>query len=173
LHVIHLLSLLTVYLSIALPYTPFFPDLNHVGRPSLRANSPYLNTAKYRDKHVLWMPSSTKSERSRLKYRNFMVAYGLLCHSLAYLAWSQGVEGIGVRGEGVEDNDVLISATEPLRLLKALGESERLGERFHGPGGSLRHLGFSLDVTRVVGALVADEADLGEDWDMVNALTIN
>ncbi len=158
LHVIHLLSLIISYLSIALPYTPTFPTLAHIGRPTLRANVPFVPTTKYRDKHVLWM----SSKRNASKHAQFLTAYGLLSYSVAYLAWSQGVEGIGVHDENVK-----VPATSVLRLMQAIAASPSLGVRSHEPG-SLNHLGSGLDVTKVVKAVLDADGWWDEsDWDII------
>ncbi|WVQ94346.1 hypothetical protein IAU59_001425 [Kwoniella sp. CBS 9459] len=68
-HTIHLLSLLTTYLSIALPFIPTPPpplEKRHIGRPIVKANTPFVGTTKWRDRHVLWM-SSTASIASKIK----------------------------------------------------------------------------------------------------------
>ncbi|OCF34530.1 hypothetical protein I317_03632 [Kwoniella heveanensis CBS 569] len=68
-HTVHLLSLLTTYLSITLPFLPTPPpplEKRHIGRPIMKANTPFVGTTKWRDRHVLWM-SSTASLSSRLK----------------------------------------------------------------------------------------------------------
>jgi hypothetical protein len=162
-HLVHLLSLVTRYLSITLPFIPTYPRQHHVGRPIIRANLPFLNTTKYRDKLTLWMSStaskSTRDARAAQKHRQFLIAYGLLCHSVAYLAWTQGVEGVGV-GDGLE--------LRPLPLLNAMVRSPNLGHRSHEPGTSLlTHLGFSLDVNQVVESLLGPEDEQG--WDIVDA----
>ncbi|WVF66733.1 hypothetical protein IAT40_001475 [Kwoniella sp. CBS 6097] len=68
-HTIHLLSLLTTYLSITLPFIPTPPpplEKRHIGRPLMRANTPFVGTTKWRDRNVLWM-SSTASIASKVK----------------------------------------------------------------------------------------------------------
>ncbi|WVQ83499.1 hypothetical protein IAT38_005640 [Cryptococcus sp. DSM 104549] len=211
-HTVHLLSLITRYLSITLPFAPTSPpplELPHVGRPVMKATLPFVSTTRWRDKHVLWM-SSTASLASKLKtrdtrggrdtrdhssrghsaqtqtlqasmtfsnpalspiitrstgkHRQFLTSFALLAFSIAYLAWSQGVQGVGIRDgaeEGDESDDegrgsrpgtgmgrrppsaaaqaapnsVLISATSLLQLIDALSLSPTLGERSHDPGG--------------------------------------
>ncbi len=157
-HTVHLLSLLTSYLSLTLPYIPTYPTLPHVGRPSLRANAPLVATTKFRDKHILWMSSKTTPS----KLIQFLTSYALLCHSVAYLAWTQGVEGIGI-----QDVEVKTPATSLLALLFATARSSRLGIRSH-ESGSLNHLGFGLDVSNVVSAVLdADGSWEESEWDMV------
>ncbi|KAK4690051.1 hypothetical protein P7C73_g73, partial [Tremellales sp. Uapishka_1] len=200
LHTTHLLSLITTYLSITLPFIPVPPpplELAHVGRPLMRANIPFLGTTRWRDKPVLWMSSTasvkkrTPTPKSISKHRQFLTAFALLSHSVAYLAWSQGVPGIGIREGEVQDSDdeqdgsrpnsrmqrsaVIISATSILQLLHALGDSPSLGQRTHEPGTEvLLHLGFGLDVAKVVETVLAAEQSrwgLGvgeqEGWDLV------
>ena len=160
-HIIHLLSLVARYLSITLPFTPAWMFKTHVGRPIIRANIPFLSTTKYREKTVLWMSSTSsrisKDARAAQKHRVFLTSYALLCHSVAYLAWSQGIEGVGVE-QGAE--------ISPLALIQALSCSPKLGQRAHEPGTSLlNHLGFSLDVHQVVAHFLGPEDDHG--WDIV------
>ena len=176
----HLLHLLTSYLSLTLPYLPVFPKLDHVGRPLLRANSPFLHTSRYVSKYTLWRSASDpdRDDKSRAKYRNFLAAFGLLAHSVAYLAWSQGVEHIGV--PLVEDEDPSRASTPSikpavaiLRLLDEASHSLGLGRRSHEPGTDfVSHLGFSLDPARVVGSAVAgevnDDGSQSEDWDVLD-----
>ncbi|KAK8843936.1 hypothetical protein IAR55_006728 [Kwoniella newhampshirensis] len=222
-HTVHLLSLITSYLSITLPFIPTPPppaSLRHVGRTLIKANTPFLGTTKWRDKHVLWM-SSTASipSKSRMtnkttmlsstitksisKHRQFLTSFALLSFSVAYLAWSQGVPGIGIRGEddGEESDEeerssrpesrtsaptsqstVLVSATCILQLIHALSVSPTLGQKAHEPGGitMLPHLGFGLDVAKVVQTVLSAEenrwgtrlaegpGDQSEGWDLLD-----
>lgn len=262
-HTLHLLSLLTTYLSISLPFEPTPPppfNLPHVGRPIMKANTPFLGTTKWREKWVLWMSSTAAtlapqeenaSERRKrghpkgeassrapsiaqsiadmsifssgvhstttsssgtlaktlAKHRHFLTAYALLAHSIAYLAWTQGVEGIGLQESSApadddEDGDQdgefstpdrsrsgtpvakrstssLISPTDILNLLAQMATSPQLGRRSHepgsGPGLGLRHMGFGLDVSKVVRSVLdaeggTDAAEGGNDgWDMLDA----
>ncbi|ORY27678.1 UV radiation resistance protein and autophagy-related subunit 14-domain-containing protein [Naematelia encephala] len=160
LHTLHLLSLLTRYLSIALPFSPSFSTATHVGRPSLRANVPFVTSTKFRDKNVLWM-----STRKKNKY--FFTSFALLAFSVSYLAWSQGVDGIGV----ALDEETTIASTQILALMIALAESPRLGIQSHEPGTKLLpHLGFGMDVNLVVDAVLAGEVwEDTEGWDLVEA----
>jgi hypothetical protein len=118
--------------------------------------------------------------KSVVKHRHFLTAFALLSHSVSYLAWSQGVLGVGVLGGQVESSDsdsedlrsstILISATSLLQLIAALGDSPSLGARSHEPGrGNLTHMGFSLDVNQVVGSVLSNEIkqEGHSDWDMV------
>jgi hypothetical protein len=158
--------MLTRYHSVTLPFLPTFPRLPHVGRPVIRANTPFLNTTKYRDKHVLWMSSTAGRDdhKALAKFRQFLSAFALLAHSVAYLAWSQGVEGIGIEEE--TGARVRVPATSVLRLLAELARSDRLGSRSHEPGTNLlNHLGYSLDVGKVLEAVIGPEDDQG--WDIV------
>ncbi|WVW79679.1 hypothetical protein I302_101648 [Kwoniella bestiolae CBS 10118] len=224
-HTIHLLALITSYLSINLPFSPTPPpplESRHVGRPSMKANTPFVGTTKWRDKNVLWM-SSTASVASKLKtrsslsaskifaqpnisaiiakstnkHRQFLTSFALLSFSVAYLAWSQGVQGIGIRdGQDYPDDSdeddpkqptnpdsVLISTTSILEMIAALSTSPDLGRRTHEPGTNhvLRHLGFGLDVAKVVQSVLSSEEkrwgvkpangsgeDLSEGWDLLD-----
>ena len=75
----------------------------------------------------------------------------------------------------MRSSSILIPASSVLQLLYALARSKNLGIRSHEPGtGPLYHLGFSLDVRRVVIASLGSEfggmdaAEPSEDWDMVD-----
>jgi hypothetical protein len=156
----------------------------------MRANAPFLHTTKWRDKHVLWM-SSTASikksaetrgvaavaavlERSGRKHTATLEAFALLAHAAAYLAYTQGVPGIGLRDTGggrardSDDDDelpppdtsgVLVSPTSVLHLLALAAESPTLGCRAHEPGTSdtLNHMMFALDVKLLVRAVLRAE----------------
>lgn len=127
---------------------------------------PFLNTTKFRDRYVLWLSNSRQGAKANEKYRHFLTAFALFAHSIGYLAWSQGVEGIGVDGPGVR-----ISVTSILQLLDETTRAVHLGVRAHEPGTSLlNHLGFSLNVLQVVESVTGPEEDQG--WDMVDASTI-
>ena len=103
------------------------------------------------------------SKRNLAKHTQYLTAYALLSHSIAYLAWTQGVEGIGILDEGVKT-----SATAVLALLKAIATSPTLGVLSHEPG-PLNHLGFGLDVWKVVSAIIVADATLEDsEWDMVD-----
>lgn len=103
---------------------------------------------------------SSKTTPSKLI--QFLTSYALLCHSVAYLAWTQGVEGIGI-----QDVEVKTPATSLLALLFATARSSRLGIRSH-ESSSLNHLGFGLDVSNVVSAVLdADGSWEESEWDMV------
>ncbi|RXK35678.1 hypothetical protein M231_07051 [Tremella mesenterica] len=184
-HTVHLLSLLTSYLSIALPYIPT-TSKPHLGRPVMKPNLPFVATTKYRDRNVLWMSSTAHkidSSKALAKHHNFLTAFALLAHSVAYLAWSQGVEGIGV-SPGIVDSDddetpassaILIPATNILQLIHELADSPQLGLKSHEPGTvQMRHLGFGLDVSRVVRSVLRSEerysGHLSEGWDMVDSV---
>ncbi|WVR04099.1 hypothetical protein IAU60_001098 [Kwoniella sp. DSM 27419] len=232
-HTVHLLSLITSYLAISLPFVPTPPpplEKAHIGRPIMRANLPFVGTTKWRDKHVLWM-SSTASVSSKMKsrmslsssriltrpnvsaiivkstykHRQFLTSFALLAFSIAYLAWSQNVPGIGIRDQDDyhDDSDdeaprrpgphkkgnsspssVLISATSVLELISALAASPSVGRRTHEPGTDhvLKHLGFGLDVAKVVQTVLSSEEnrwgtkpdegsgeDLSEGWDLLDA----
>lgn len=219
-HTVHLLSLLTQYLSIALPFVPTPPpplELPHVGRPLVVPNLPFINTKKFRDRNVLWMSSSAPAiaksrkgggvvamkqtqlagvlTKSWRKHRATLTSFALLAHSVAYLAFTQGVSGIGIpnatdgRGDSDDDDypyptasEVLVSATSILELLALTAESDELGVRAHEPGTSntISHLGFGLDVSKVVAnVLEAEDArwgvrqgtegyeELSEGWDLL------
>jgi hypothetical protein len=127
-----------MYLSIELPYLPF-------GR-TITPNTPHVNTTAFRQAS-LWFSKKTA------KHRAFLTAFALLCHSIAYLAYTQGVSGI--------------VPTSILELLVALSESPTLGVRSHAPGtNQIRHLGFSLDVKEVVASVLRDSPAESE-WDIV------
>jgi hypothetical protein len=136
-HICHLLDLLTRYLFIALP---FDPGADSRRRIQLKPNLPFIRTTKYRDKNLLSL--------SRKNQRGFYTSYGLLAHSVVYLAWMQGVE------------------------------EEDLGANLYGlvyaPGVAKSHLeikslGFSLDVNDVV-EQVLEECGLEEEgWALVDA----
>ena len=67
----------------------------------------------------------------------------------------------------MHDEGVTISATAVLALLKATAASSGLGIRSHEPG-PLNHLGFGLDVSQVVAAVLdADGTYEESEWDMV------
>lgn len=166
-HAVHLVSLISRYLSIDLPFPVTFTRQTHVGRPIVRANTPFLNTTKFREKYTLWLSAGARRQdvKAGQKYRHFLTALALFAHSVCYLAWSQGVEGIGV---ATDEGDVRIPATSILQLLEESTQAIHLGERSHEPGTTLvRHLGFSLDVLRVVEAVLGPEDDSG--WDIVDA----
>ncbi|OXB33524.1 hypothetical protein J007_06808 [Cryptococcus neoformans] len=238
-HVIHLVSLITTYLSISLPFVPMPPPPfyhPHVGRPLMKANLPFVSTTKWREKHVLWM-SSTASVSSKIKpqstpaisnlssqpsicsiiakstskHKQFLVSFALLSFSMAYLAWSQDVPGIGIRGDVNDDDDAgvlfdeeskvaqghsvsvessvtenaLISPASVLRLIHAITQSPTLGHRSHDPGGArtLKHLGFGLDVSKLVSTILraeelqwdlkgdteAGDDILSEGWDLLDS----
>ncbi|WVO24255.1 uncharacterized protein IAS62_005619 [Cryptococcus decagattii] len=224
---------------VSLPFVPMPPPPfyhPHVGRPLIKANLPFVSTTKWREKHVLWM-SSTASLSSKIKpqstlpinnlsaqpsicsiiakstskHKQFLVSFALLSFSVAYLAWSQDVPGIGIRGD-VNDNDdvgflfdeeskiphdqsvsakssvtetALISPASILRLIHAITQSPTLGHRSHDPGGArtLKHLGFGLDVSKLVSAIlraeelqwdVKGDAEAGDDilsegWDLLDS----
>lgn len=245
-HTLHLLSLLTTYLSVSLPFEPTPPpplNLPHVGRPLMKASTPFLGTTRWREKWVLWMSSTAASleakKKSRIKaespsiaqsignlsifqshetsptsqlssntlaktlakHRHFLTAFALLSHSIAYLAWTQGVDGIGLQesaratpGEEDEEDESqsitpdqsrsatpiqrrsLIPPTDILNLLSLISTSSSLGRRSHepgsGPGLTLRHMGFGLDVSKVVQSVLDAEGgdgldEVGEGWDML------
>jgi hypothetical protein len=130
-HTCHLLDLLTRYLFIALPFDP--------GRRIL-PNLPFVRTTKYRDKNYLTL--------SRKNQRNFFASYALLAHSVAYLAWMQGVQ----------EEDLATN------LYDLVHSSAR--ERSHL---GVRSLGFSLDVNDVVGQVLAECGLEEEGWALVNA----
>ncbi|KAL7419869.1 hypothetical protein Q5752_005785 [Cryptotrichosporon argae] len=262
-HTIHLVSLLTSYLGLALPFLPHYPTRTHIGRPLVSPNLPFVSTTKFRDRHVLWM-SSTASVAKRKsasttgsnlrssvlgglgsfaaapapapqpavidkarasKHRDTLVAFALFAHSIAYLAWSQGVPGIGIEEDATSESDepfepdpnslhqsmtdaanpfndppekkqadlqasrtaarartprqssVLLPATQPLPLLAALADSPTLGHRTHEPAGpdvTVRHLGFNLDVGKLVSSVLDIEGkkwgrkeEEGSEWDLV------
>lgn len=198
LHVIHLLRLMTRYLSISLPFQPMFPEREHVGRPAMAANVPFLSTTKWREKHVLWMSSKahiskrhlgSKQEKAQVviksykKHKHFLESFALLCHSVSYLAFTQGVLGIGIgpqsfrpaapgaRRKSSDEGDaprlfpaaasdgVLVRATSVLELIALTAESPTLGCKSHEPSTSdtVKHMGFSLDIGEVVASVLTCE----------------
>lgn len=194
LHITHLLKLMTRYLSISIPFQPTFEDREHVGRPNMLPSLPFLSTTKWRDKHLLWMSSKAyiskkhvgnKQEKAQIvlksykKHKNFLESFALLCHSVAYLAFTQGVLGIGIGAQSFrpapsarkssDENDtprylpnsdgLLVSATSVLELIALTAESPTLGCKSHAPSTSdtLRHMGFSLDVSEVVASVLTCE----------------
>lgn len=159
-----------------------------MGRPFISANIPFVPTTKFHDKHVLWMSSGSAkkinpSPKAIAKQRSFLVSFALLAHSVAYLAWSQGVQGIGVNPEIADSEDesespesaVTIPATNILQLLAETAESPLLGIKSHEPGSTLlRDLGFGLDVRVVVESVLRGEVhqahetrNLQDDWDVI------
>ena len=68
-------------------------------------------------------------------------------------------------------NRIRIPATAVLQLVEALVTSPSMGMRSHEPGTAmLGHLGFSLDVHKVVASVLDVEKDEEphEEWDMVD-----
>lgn len=135
-------------------------------------------------------------DKSWRKHRATLTSFALLAHSVAYLAFTQGVSGIGIpnaaEGRGDSDDeypypsasDVLVSATSVLELIALTAESDELGVRAHEPGTSntISHLGFGLDVSKVVATVLeAEDArwgarhsterheELSEGWDLLEA----
>jgi hypothetical protein len=178
----------------------------------MRPNTPFLPTTKWRDKHVLWMSSTAyvkKSDmnrsaiqttlgRSFKKHTATLETFALLAHSIAYLAYTQGVPGIGIRDTvSVRDSDdddelpppdafgILISPSSVLELIALTAESPTLGCRAHEPGTSdiLNHMGFGIDVKLVVRAVLKAEKakwggrdgygdgneELSEGWEVMDA----
>ncbi|WVN90517.1 uncharacterized protein L203_105753 [Cryptococcus depauperatus CBS 7841] len=234
-HTLHLLSLITTYLSITLPFTPISPPTSkrHIGRPVVKANLPFVSTTKWRDKHVLWMPSNasvsnkikssniTPSSKSPLhpaisvivaksasKHKQFLISFALFSFSVAYLAWSQDVSGIGIqetkkvllersdeeasqsinpRSRHNPSDSSLISPTSVLQLIHAITLSPTLGHKSHSPGGRfiLKHVGFGLDVAKVVHTVLKaeqerwsfdttsteDKEEMNEEWHLLDADT--
>lgn len=132
LHTCHLLSLLTRYLFVALPFDP--------NGAKILPNLPFVGTTKFRDKNTLTL--------TRKHQRAFYTSYALLSHSVAYLAWTQGVEEQDLPGN-----------------LYGLIESATLGQKSHL---NMRSLGFSLDVNDVVQQVLEDGLE-EEGWAIVNA----
>jgi hypothetical protein len=173
-HSIHLVTLITRYLSVALPFVPA-TVVPHVGRPVMKPNVPFVGTTRFRDRHMLWMSSrpAAASARFRTKHRHFLTSFGLFAHSIAYLAHTQGVPNIGLF-------DGAISPSEVLRLLHEISISPGLGHFSHEPGSvnTSPHLLFGLDVNKVVEAVLQGEEarcgglegeELSEGWDLVHA----
>lgn len=119
--------------------------------------------------------------KSQLKQRRFLTAYGLLAHSIGYLAHTQGVVGVGIPHPS-QPEDVKIAIWSILELISSLATSPRLGEFSHEPGGhtTAPHLLYGLDVGQVVGSILRaeerrwgahrlDASDLSEGWDLVDS----
>jgi hypothetical protein len=158
----------------------------HVGRPTIRANVPLVSTTRFHDEPVLWMSSIARADtgdkpKSQLKQRRFLTAYGLLAHSIGYLAYTQGVTAVGIPNPDRPD-DVEIPIWSILELINALATSPRLGEFSHEPGGhsTAPHLLYGLDVAKVVGSILRaeerrwgshklDASDLSEGWDLIDS----
>lgn len=187
----------------SLPYNPNYPMKPHIGDPVLSANPPFNPTTEHRDSPSLRMSSTATASNKRRstpsaksKHRSFLTAFALLAHSVAYLAWSQGVEGIGIPyvedGEGsdsagerarerrdtedrMDRSEVRIPVTAVLQMLLAMSQSPGLGRKSHEPGTQhVRDLGFSLDVRQVVKSVLAadaarwEEGEQSEEWDLVD-----
>jgi hypothetical protein len=184
-HTAHLLSLITRYLAIALPFYPYQPTM-HIGRPVMRANSPLVGTTRFHDEPMLWMSSIARADtsdkpKSQIKQRRFLTAFGLLAHSVGYLAHSQGVIGLGIPNPS-QSQDVRLAVWSILELISAVATSARLGEFSHEPGGATTapHLLYGLDVAKVVGSILRaeekrwgahklDASDLSEGWDLMDS----
>jgi hypothetical protein len=182
-HTAHLLSLITRYLAIAIPFYPHQPT-PHIGRPVMRANAPLVSTTRFHDEPMLWMSSIARADtsdkpKSQIKHRRFLTAFGLLAHSVGYLAHTQGVIGVGIPNPS---QDVRIAIWSILELIYEVAKSPRLGEFSHEPGGatSAPHLLYGLDVAKVVGSIVRaeerrwgahklDASDLSEGWDLMDS----
>lgn len=183
-HTVHLLSLITRYLSIALPFQPY-QAVPHIGRPRMKANSPFVSTTRFQDEPVLWMSSTARPDtadkpKSQIKQRRFLTALGLLAHSIGYLAHTQGVVGVGIP----DDRQPLppLPVWSLLQMIDAMAQSTQLGTFSHDPGGSRTspHLLYGLDVAKVVGAIVRaeerrwgvhrlDASDLSDGWDLMES----
>ena len=144
-HTCHLLDLLTRYLFVAIPFEPSVPSDNRKGRILVQPNLPFIHSTKFREKNYLWL--------GRKNQRAFYTSYALLSHSIAYLAWTQGVEG-------VEQGDIAAN-------LNALVHSPNLGAKSHL--GRMRSLGFSLDVNDVVTQVLEDSGLEEEVWALIDA----
>lgn len=145
-HTCHLLDLLTRYLFVALPFEPVLSPDARKGRLAMKPNIPFIHTTKFRDKsNTLWF--------GRKHLAASYTSFALLAHSVAYLAWTQGVDG-------VEEADITAN-------LVALVQSPLLGEKAHL--GRMRSLGFSLDVNDVVGRILEEAGVQGEEgWALVD-----
>ena len=182
-HTAHLLSLITRYLAVALPFYPYQP-VTHIGRPVMRANAPFVGTTRFHDDPMLWMSSIARADtsdkpKSQIKQRRFLTAFGLLAHSVGYLAHTQGVVGVGIP---TSQNQDVLAIWSILELVDAVATSPTLGEFSHDPGGSRTapHLLYGLDVAKVVGSILRaeerrwgthklDASDLSEGWDLMDS----
>ena len=187
-HTIHLLSLIIRYLSVAIPFYPYQPT-PHIGRPIVKANAPFVSTTRFQDNPVLWMSSTARSDtadkpKSQMKQRRFLTAFGLLAHSIGYLAHSQGTAGVGIPQSDREDQSPggLIPVWSILQLIHSLASSPDLGSFTHDPGGQRTspHLLYGLDVAKVVGSVIRaeerrwgnhklDASDLSDGWDLMES----
>lgn len=122
-------------------------------------NLPFVSTTSHRGVNDWHMPPVWDPQ----KHSSFLTTYALLCHSIAYLAFCVGVEGIGV-----DSDEVKIPATSPLELLRAMASLPVV--RSHAPGvETLRHLGFGLDVNRVIQTIHhAEDTKWEEGWQIVD-----
>lgn len=187
-HVLHLLSLMTRYLGVDLPFYPV-QQRAHVGRPRMKANIPFIGTTRFHDEPVLWMSSTARVDtadkpKTQIKHRRFLTAFALLAHSVAYLAHTQGTTGVGIPIDSQPStaHDARIPVWSILHLIDALAESPLLGGFSHEPG-SLRsapHMLYGLDVVKVVGSIIRSEerrwgshkldaSDLSEGWDLMES----
>lgn len=132
LHTCHILDLFTRYLFIALPFEP------SGGR--IKSNLPFVASTKFRDKNTLTL--------TRKHQRAFYTSYALLLHSVAYLAWTQGIE----------EGD-LATNLYSIAHGRAVGRKSHLG---------MRSLGFSLDVHDVVEQVLEESGFEEEGWALVN-----
>lgn len=182
-HAAHLLSLITRYLAVGFPFYPH-QAIPHIGRPVMRANSPLVGTTRFHDEPMLWMSSIARADtsdkpKSQIKQRRFLTAFGLLAHSVGYLAHTQGVSGVGIPNPS---SDVRFAIWSILGLIDAIAKSPRLGEFSHEPGGvtTAPHLLYGLDVAKVVGSILRaeerrwgahklDASDLSEGWDLMDS----
>jgi hypothetical protein len=150
----------------------------------MRANSPLVGTTRFHDEPMLWMSSIARADtsdkpKSQIKQRRFLTAFGLLAHSVGYLAHTQGVAGVGIPNSS---QDVRLAIWSILELIDAVAKSPRLGEFSHEPGGATTapHLLYGMDVAKVVGSILRaeerrwgahklDASDLSEGWDLMDS----
>lgn len=187
-HVVHLLSLISRYLGVGLPFYPS-QGAPHLGRPRMKANIPLIGTTRFHDEPVLWMSSTTRAEtadkpKSQAKHRRFLTAFALLAHSVAYLAHTQGTTGVAIPHDAqpASNDGGMIPVWSVLQLLESIANSQQLGTFSHEPGASrcTCHLLYGLDVAKVVGSVIRleerrwgvhrlNESDLSEGWDLMES----
>ena len=187
-HAIHLLSLVIRYLGVAVPFYPYQTTM-HIGRPVMKANVPFVSTTRFHDDPILWMssiarPDTADKPKSQVKQRRFLTAFGLLAHSIGYLAHTQGTIGVGIPHTDQEDrkSSSFIPVWSILQLIDAMAASSHLGTFAHDPGGqrTAPHLLYGLDVAKVVGSVVRaeerrwgnhklDASDLSDGWDLMES----
>jgi hypothetical protein len=141
----------------------------------MRANAPFVGTTRFHDDPMLWMSSIARADtsdkpKSQIKQRRFLTAFGLLAHSIGYLAHTQGVIGVGIPTS--QNQDVRLAIWSILELVDAVAKSPALGEFSHEPGGfkTSSHLLYILRAEeRRWGTHKLDASDLSEGWDLMDS----